>query len=125
MNEKELFNAALEARQMAYAPYSGFMVGAALLTEDGEIYKGCNVENTAYSLCCCAERTAFFKAVSQGRKNFTAIAIAGGKENANDPCFPCGSCRQVMTEFCSGEFKIVLSDRILTLSELMPYAFSL
>lgn len=125
MNEKELFDIAAKARLSAYAPYSGFLVGAALLTADGKIYTGCNVENASYSLGCCAERTAIFKAVSEGEREFSAIAIAGGKDNPNEVCYPCGACRQVMTEFCSGDFKIVLADRTLTLSELMPYAFTL
>lgn len=128
MRENELLEAALKARGHAYAPYSGFKVGAALLDSEGEIYLGCNIENASYSLCCCAERTAFFKAVSDGKRKFTAIAIVGGKvyaEAEKNPCFPCGSCRQVMTEFCSGDFKVVLADRVLTLSELMPFAFSL
>ncbi|MCM1228188.1 MAG: cytidine deaminase [Clostridium sp.] len=125
MDEKELFEAAVKARLGAYAPYSGFLVGAALLTADGEVYTGCNIENASYSLCCCAERTAVFKAVSDGKKDFLAIAIAGGKKNALEVCFPCGACRQVMAEFCKNDFKIILSDRTLTLSELMPYAFSL
>lgn len=126
INEKKLFEAALKARLKAYAPYSGFRVGAALLTADGEIYTGCNIENAAYPLCCCAERTAIFKAVSEGKKNFTAIAIAGGTDSGDtSACFPCGSCRQVMTEFCREDFKIVLSDRTLTLSELMPFSFRL
>lgn len=125
MNEKELFEIAAKARLSAYAPYSGFLVGAALLASDGRVFTGCNVENASYSLGCCAERTAIFKAVSEGEKEFTAIAIAGGKENTDTVCYPCGACRQVMTELCGGDFKIILADRILTLSELMPYAFTL
>lgn len=125
MNEKELFEIAAKARLSAYAPYSGFLVGAALLSADDRVFTGCNIENASYSLCNCAERTAFFKAVSEGEKEFTAIAIAGGKENADTVCYPCGACRQVMTEFCGSDFKIILSDRTLILSELMPYAFTL
>lgn len=125
MTDRKLFEKALCARLYAYAPYSGFLVGAALLTEDGSVYTGCNVENASYSLCCCAERNAFFKAVSEGKKNFVAIAIAGGKENGDTVCFPCGSCRQVMSEFCDENFKVILSDRTLTLKELIPYTFSL
>lgn len=125
MNDKELFKAALKARFNAYAPYSGFKVGAALLTADGCIYTGCNIENAAYPLCCCAERTAFFKAVSDGKRDFSAIAIAGGKSDTNAPCYPCGSCRQVMVEFCSGDFRVLLAGKILTLSELLPFSFSL
>lgn len=125
MNEKLLFKEALKARDTAYAPYSKFLVGAALLSADGRIFTGCNVENASYSLCCCAERTAFFKAISEGVKDFLAIAIAGGKENADSVCFPCGACRQVMTEFCENDFNIILSGKILTLAELMPYSFTL
>ena len=125
MNEKELFELAAKARISAYAPYSGFLVGAALLTADGEVYTGCNVENASYPLGNCAERTAIFKAVSEGKREFTAIAIAGGRDNPDEVCFPCGACRQVMTEFCKEDFKVVLSDRTLTLGELMPYSFSL
>lgn len=125
MDKMKLFEIAAKARLDAYAPYSGFRVGAALITTDGEIYTGCNIENASYSLCCCAERTAIFKAVSDGKKDFWAIAIAGGKENADKVCFPCGSCRQVMAEFCKDDFRIILCDRTLTLSELMPYTFSL
>lgn len=125
MNEKELFELAVKARLSAYAPYSGFRVGAALLTADGKVYTGCNVENASYSLGCCAERTAVFKAVSEGEREFSAIAIAGGKDSADEVCYPCGACRQVMTEFCGSDFKIVLADRTFTLSELMPYAFTL
>lgn len=125
MNDRELFELAVKARLSAYAPYSGFLVGAALLTADGSIYTGCNVENASYSLCCCAERTAIFKAVSDGAREFTAIAIAGGKDNADSVCYPCGACRQVMAEFCGDDFRVVLSDRTLKLSELLPYAFRL
>lgn len=125
MTERELFEEAKKARLCAYAPYSQFLVGAALLTDDGKIYTGCNVENASYPLGNCAERTAIFKAVSEGKRRFTAIAIAGGKDSPDEVCFPCGACRQVMTEFCDKDFKVVLSDRTLTLGELMPYAFSL
>lgn len=122
---KDLYKMAEAARKNAYAPFSGFTVGAALLCTDGSIFTGCNIENSSFSLTCCAERTAFFKAVSEGSRDFEAIAIAGGKESADSPCFPCGSCRQVMSEFCSGDFKIVLYNRILTLKELLPYQFEL
>lgn len=125
MTDKELFELAAKARLNAYAPYSHFLVGAALITAQGEVYTGCNVENACYPLGNCAERTAFFKAVSEGKKDFIAIAIAGGRDNPDEVCFPCGACRQVMTEFCDESFKVVLSDRTLTLGELMPYAFSL
>lgn len=125
MNEKLLFDMALKARKFAHAPYSGFSVGAALLSTDGMIYTGCNVENASYSLGCCAERTAFFKAISKGSKKFSAIAIVGGKEDTSEPCYPCGACRQVMTEFCNSDFKIILAGKTLTLGELLPYTFTL
>jgi cytidine deaminase len=128
---KNLAEKALEARKFAYAPYSSFFVGAALLASDGKIFTGCNVENSAFSPGNCAERTAVFKAVSEGYRNFKAIAIAGGKnETVTEFCPPCGVCRQVLAEFCSGEFKIVLAKssgeyRIFTLAELLPESFSL
>ncbi len=128
---EELIGRAVEARKNAYAEYSGFMVGAALLCSDGQIYTGCNIENRSYSLTNCAERTAFFKAVSDGKKDFTAIAIVGAVKSGDcleDKCFPCGACLQVMSEFCSSDFKIILSDKgkpkILSFSEFMPNVFS-
>ena len=109
-DRKELVRQAFLAQQQAYAPYSEFLVGAALLTEDGKIYQGCNIENAAYSPGNCAERTAFFKAVSEGRRDFTAIAIVGNKRGeAGDYCPPCGVCRQVMAEFCKADFEILLA----------------
>ena len=95
-----LLEEALKARKAAYAPYSGFQVGAALLCADGSIYTGCNVENSSYGAACCAERTAFFKAVSEGKRSFRAIAVVGGKkdEEVLEVCPPCGICRQVMRE---------------------------
>lgn len=129
---KSLFEAALEARKQAYAPYSGFAVGAALLTAGGKIYTGCNIENAAYSPTNCAERTAFFKAVSEGERDFMAIAIAGGPAEEIQPvdyCPPCGVCRQVMAEFClPAEFcvylvKSPLDYRRFTLTELLPEGF--
>ena len=129
-DRKELVRQAFLAQQQAYAPYSEFLVGAALLTEDGKIYQGCNIENAAYSPCNCAERTAFFKAVSEGRRDFTAIAIVGNKRGeAGDYCPPCGVCRQVMMEFCDPEkFQIILATskeqyEIFTLKELLPLGF--
>ena len=126
-----LIEEALEARKMAYTPYSHFQVGAALLTADGKIYRGCNIENAAYTPTNCAERTAFFKAVSEGGRAFKAIAIVGGAEDAKklDFCAPCGVCRQVMEEFCDEEaFEIVLARsvdeyEIYTLKELFPKGF--
>lgn len=131
MNETELIERAHQAAQHAYAPYSGFAVGAALLSSDGEVFTGCNIENGSYGATCCAERTAFFKAVSEGIYDFDAIAIVGGKEgDFSKPCPPCGICRQVMAEFCSGDFKIVLQGedglpQIQPLSALLPLSFSL
>lgn len=126
-----LINEAFAARRMAYTPYSHFQVGAALLTADGKIYRGCNIENAAYTPTNCAERTAFFKAVSEGEREFTAIAIVGGAEDATefDWCAPCGVCRQVMEEFCDERtFEIVLARsaeeyEIYTLGELLPKGF--
>lgn len=126
-----LIEEALEARKMAYTPYSHFQVGAALLTTDGKIYRGCNIENAAYTPTNCAERTAFFKAVSEDERAFAAIAIVGGAEDAKklDFCAPCGVCRQVMEEFCDEEaFEIVLARsvdeyEIYTLKELFPKGF--
>ena len=133
MDNKELIRQALEAREMAYAPYSGFKVGAALLTKEGRVYKGCNIENEGYTPTNCAERTAFFKAVSEGITEFDAIAIVGNKKfvprGEGDYCPPCGVCRQVMREFCNPEtFQIILAKseteyRIYTLKELLPLGF--
>ena len=102
---------ALEMRARAYTPYSHFQVGAALLCKDGSVYTGCNIENAAYTPSNCAERTAFFKAVSDGKREFAAIAIAGGAETEKDLdyCVPCGVCRQVMREFCEGSFEVILA----------------
>ena len=125
-NYRTLFEKAVKASENAYAPYSGFKVGAALLCSDGTVYTGCNVENAAYPLGNCAERTAIFKAVSEGKREFEAVAIAGSADDdMSAPCYPCGACRQVMTEFCEEDFKIVLSDTILTLKELLPYTFKM
>ncbi|MBE6596746.1 MAG: cytidine deaminase [Ruminococcaceae bacterium] len=132
MNYEELIKKAKEARERAYAPYSDFLVGAALLTEDGRIYSGCNIESASYTPTNCAERTAFFKAVSEGERSFSAIAVVGAKRGAKDCgiCPPCGVCRQVMSEFCDGDFKIVLADlecnyKVYSLSELLPLGFEL
>lgn len=131
MNDKELLQEAKKARLRAYTPYSKFQVGAALLGKSGTVYYGCNIENASYTPTNCAERTAFFKAVSEGEKEFEKIAIVGGKEgDAGDTlCAPCGVCRQVMMEFCDPEkFQIILADgaenyKVLTLKELLPYGF--
>lgn len=127
---QELICAAKEAMEAAYAPYSGYKVGAALLTKDGKIYTGCNIENAAFSPTNCAERTAFFKAVSEGERDFEAIAVCGGKDGIISGYFPpCGMCRQVMREFCADDFKIHLIGvqgdyKTLTLEQLLPYSFS-
>lgn len=131
MLEKELCKYAVKAVQNAYAPYSGFKVGAALLTKSGKVYLGCNIENSTFSATNCAERTAFFKAISEGEKDFFAIAIAGGKDGIiTNICSPCGVCRQVMTEFCHGDFIVLLVKEEnefekYTLSQLLPLAFEL
>lgn len=127
---RTLIHEATSARRQAYAPYSHFCVGAALLTAAGKIYNGCNIENAAYTPTNCAERTAFFKAVSEGERDFAAIAIVGGKEGeALAPTAPCGVCRQVMREFCAPEkFRIILATseedyQIHTLAEFFPRGF--
>ena len=131
MTELELINAAKEAAENAYAPYSHFTVGAALLCKDGKVYTGCNIENASFSPTNCAERTAFFKAVSEGERDFTAIAVVGGKDcNFTDYCSPCGVCRQVMAEFCSESFRVILGKegkdfRVITLRNLLPDSFSI
>lgn len=125
-----LVKEALAARENAYAPYSGYTVGAALLAGDGRIYQGCNVENASYGATGCAERTAFFKAVSEGERTFSAIAIAGGMagQAPADYAFPCGICRQVMSEFCDADFRIFVAKdeadyREFRLGELLPCGF--
>lgn len=127
---EELIKAALHMRTFSYVPYSGFRVGAALLTRSGKIYTGCNIENASYTPTNCAERTAFFKAVSEGEREFAAIAIAGGAQgSALDYCPPCGVCRQVMMEFCDAKvFQVILVKseteyRVFTLEELFPMGF--
>lgn len=131
ITEEGLVLLAFEARKKAYAPYSRFQVGAALLAADGQVYQGCNIENAAYTPSNCAERTAFFKAVSEGVRDFSAIAIAGGMRDQEELsyCAPCGVCRQVMMEFCRPEsFRIILARskteyRTYTLEELLPMGF--
>ena len=126
-----LVKKANEARNKSYCPYSGFAVGAALLCSDGTIYTGANIENASYTPTICAERVAFFHAVHEGRRDFTAIAIVGGKSgcDVDSLCTPCGVCRQVMSEFCKGDFKIILSDgktdSVFTLDDMLPHRFSL
>ncbi|MBR1751140.1 MAG: cytidine deaminase [Ruminococcus sp.] len=126
MSDKELFELAVKAAGNSYSPYSHFKVGAALEAKDGRVFTGCNIENASYSLTVCAERTAIFKAVSEGVKEFKSIAIAGSSDEFfSTPCPPCGACLQVMSEFCGDDFKIVLSDRTYLLRELMPNRFKL
>ena len=131
MTELELIEKAKEAANFAYVPYSFFTVGAALLTADGKVYTGCNIENAAYSPTNCAERTAFFKAVSEGERVFEAIAIVGGERgDFKNYCTPCGVCRQVIAEFCDKDFRIILGKdsskfKVMTLGELLPESFSL
>ena len=126
MNIEQLIKEAKAARDMAYTPYSKFNVGAALLTNDGKIYRGCNIENAAYSMANCAERTAIFKAISEGDKNFVAIAVVADTKR---PVPPCGACRQVIAELCPKDMKVILTNlqgdrEELTVNELLPGAFS-
>ena len=136
MNYEELIQKAIEMTKMSYVPYSHFHVGAALLDKNGKIWTGCNIENATFGATNCAERTAIFKAVSEGVRDFEAIAIAGGMEDSTgkpvleDFCPPCGICRQVLSEFCSRDFKIILTNgkggqKNFTLAELLPESFSL
>lgn len=129
---KELIKRAFEAQTRAYAPYSGFRVGAALFSTGGRIYEGCNIENASYGAANCAERTAFFKAVSEGERNFQAIVIVGkpDSEEKFEYCPPCGICRQVMAEFCDPQtFQIILAKsveeyQVYLLEELLPLGFT-
>ena len=128
MMYRDLYAKAKEMLPRAYAPFSKFRVGAALLTKEGEVYTGCNVENSSFGATICAERTAFFKALSEGEEEFVKIAIVGGKQELSDCCVPCGLCRQVMTEFCDSEFVILVGtpDDITpySLETLMPLSFT-
>ena len=129
IDNKALMTAAQKARQTAYTPYSHYCVGAALLTKSGKIYTGCNIENAAFTPGNCAERTAIFKAVSEGEREFEAIAIIGGREGETaDFCAPCGVCRQVIAEFCRKDFRIILGNensiKEYTLDKLLPFAFT-
>lgn len=128
MTDRELMCLAVEARKRAYTPYSNFKVGAALLAKSGKVYLGCNIENAAYTPTNCAERTAVFKAVSEGEREFEKIAIVGGMAETIAPfCAPCGVCRQVLAEFCDGDFPILLGTpdniTVCTLDGLLPYSF--
>ncbi len=129
MTDAELMKLAQKAREMSYSPYSHFRVGAALLTKSGKVYAGCNIENAAFSPTNCAERTAVFKAVSEGEREFEAIAIVGGKEGeVAEFTAPCGVCRQVLSEFCPPDFKILLGNEnkfeAFTLGMLLPFSFT-
>ena len=130
---RHLIAAALEARKRSYAPYSHYHVGAALWTQSGKLYTGCNIENAAYTPTNCAERTAVFKAISEGEREFAAIAIAGGPEGGQSPlahtAFPCGVCRQVLAEFCPMDFPVIVARspedyEVYTLEDLLPQAFT-
>ncbi len=129
MTDTELVSKAIEAMNNSYSPYSNYKVGAALLTEDEKIYKGCNIENAAFGPTVCAERTAFLKALSEGERKFSKIAVVGGKNGKVTGAFPpCGVCRQVMREFCGDDFEILIVrennefDKVL-LKDLLPYSF--
>lgn len=125
MTNADFFEMAVKSAEKAYAPYSHFKVGAVLLTRDGQIFTGCNIENSSYSMTICAERTAVFKAVSSGFRDFKAIAVAGSPDSDfSKPCIPCGACLQVLSEFCDDDFMIVLSDGVYKLSDFMPKKFS-
>lgn len=134
INRKLLIEKAFEAQKFCYTPYSKFNVGAALLCDNGDIYTGCNIENAAFTPTNCAERTAFFKAISEGQKNFTAIAVVGNKEGLNPGegnfCAPCAVCRQVMAEFCDLKtFKVIIAKSTeeyleYSLEEILPLAFT-
>ncbi len=129
MTDPQLMQLAQEARQKSYSPYSHFRVGAALLAKSGKVYTGCNIENASYSPTNCAERTAFFKAVSEGERAFEALAIVGGREGETaEFCAPCGVCRQVIAEFCPKDFRILLGApgkfQAYTLEQLLPFSFT-
>ncbi|MBB5180825.1 cytidine deaminase [Planomicrobium koreense] len=126
MEKEQLIKEAITAREQAYVPYSKFKVGAALITKSGKVYHGCNIENAAYSMTNCAERTAMFKAVSEGDKDFAAIAVVADTKGAVSPC---GACRQVIAEFCAPDMPVYLTNlqgdvQETTVSELLPGAFS-
>lgn len=124
---EQLMEYARRAREQAYCPYSHFAVGAALLTADGTICTGCNIENASYSLGVCAERTAVFKAVSEGKRKFSAIAVCGAPEgeSPDKPCIPCGACLQVLSQFCGEDFPVILSDGVHPLKEFLPVRFTM
>ncbi|HBE13128.1 MAG TPA: cytidine deaminase [Clostridiales bacterium] len=129
MTDETLCQLAMKAMETAYVPYSGYKVGAALLCENGKVYLGCNIENAAFTPTVCGERTAFFKAISEGEKNFVSIAVAGGKDGVVEDVFPpCGVCRQVIAEFCNPDTFTILMVKPNgyekhTLRELLPFGF--
>jgi cytidine deaminase len=125
MDRETLIQAAIAGREKAYTPYSHFKVGAAIATKNGTIYSGCNIENASYGLCNCAERTAIFKAVSEGQSEFVMLAVVG---DTDGPISPCGACRQVIAEFCQPDMPVILTNmkgdqKETTVGELLPYAF--
>ena len=132
---KGLLETVFEARKKSYSPYSGYSVGAGLISGSGKIYTGGNIENASYPICICAEQTVFSAAISEGEKSFSAIAVVGGKEDAEGRavsgyCFPCGKCRQLMAEFCEDDFLVITAKniddyKVMTLGELLPEAFRL
>lgn len=130
MDNKELYTLAVKAMNNSYSPYSHCKVGASLLCKNGKVYTGTNIENAAFTPTVCAERVAFFKAISEGEKEFSKIAVAGGKNGIINGIFaPCGVCRQVMREFCEDDFEIILGEtadsfKLSTLKELLPLSFS-
>ena len=130
MNKKDLFNLAKDAMNNSYAPYSNYNVGAVLVCKNGNIYKGCNIENASYSLTNCAERTALFSAIANSEKEFEAICVVGGKNGEiTDYAMPCGACRQALSEFCDADFKVYVGInendiKEYTLYELLPYSFN-
>lgn len=125
---EKIISLALMAREKSYSPYSGYRVGACLVTSEGKAYLGCNIENASYGETVCAERVAFYKAISEGEKSFSAIAIVGGKDDILSFAYPCGSCRQVMWELANEDLTIVLYDgenvEETTLEKLLPNGFS-
>lgn len=131
MDNIKLLELAKQAMNNSYAPYSKFKVGAALLCENGEVFIGCNVENSSFSMSICAERTAFFKAISEGYNKFKKIAVVGGKNNViTDFCYPCGACRQVMNEFCKDDFLIIFQNgkgeiETISLADMLPKKFKM
>lgn len=131
MDQERLLTLAREARKNAYAPYSGFSVGAALLARDGQVFLGANVENASYTPTCCAERVALFSAVFAGEREFDAIAVVGGFADGEKPfCYPCGVCRQALSEFAREDLRVILADEAgnlseMTLGELLPHRFHL